>query len=64
VRSAVVSLLATILVAIGTIGILLIWHLRRRGRIIRDRLGPPRDVCLYDPSEDFDENDLREKRPE
>ena len=38
---AVGSLLATTLVAIAVLGLLLIWHLRRRAQLIRDRLGPP-----------------------
>jgi hypothetical protein len=45
---AVGSLLATALVAIAVMGILLIWHLRRRAQLIRDRLGPPRAVSLPD----------------
>ncbi len=45
-RRAVGSLLATALVTIAALGILLIWHLRRRAQLIRDRLGPPRDVSL------------------
>jgi hypothetical protein len=45
-RSAVVSLLATALATIAIVGLLLIWHLRRRAQLIRDRLGPPRPVSL------------------
>ncbi len=48
---AVGSLLATTLVALAALGILLIWHLRRRADLIRDRLGPFRDLSLPDPSE-------------
>src|SRR3974377_1064287 len=44
------SLLATVLVAIAVLGLLLIWHLRRRAQLIRDRLGPPRAVSLADLS--------------
>src|SRR5208337_3614829 len=47
---AVGSLLATALVAIAVLGLLLIWHLRRRAQLIRDRLGPPRVVSLPDLS--------------
>jgi hypothetical protein len=47
---AVGSLLATVLVAIAVLGLLLIWHLRRRAQLIRDRLGPPRAVSLPDLS--------------
>ena len=44
------SLLATVLVAIAVLGLLLIWHLRRRAQLIRDRLDPPRAVSLPDLS--------------
>ena len=47
---AVGSLLVTVLVAIAVLGLLLIWHLRRRAQLIRDRLGPPRAVSLPDLS--------------
>jgi hypothetical protein len=47
---AVGSLLATVLVAIAVLGLLLIWHLRRRAQLIRERLGPPRAVSLPDLS--------------
>src|SRR5208337_1697011 len=47
---AVGSLLATVLAAIAVLGLLLIWHLRRRAQLIRDRLGPPRAVSLPDLS--------------
>ena len=43
---AVALLLGTSLFALAAIGALLIWHLVRRGRLIRDRLSPPRDVWL------------------
>ncbi len=43
---AVAALLGTTLVALGAIGGLLIWHLVRRARIIRERLGPPRIVRM------------------
>lgn len=45
---AVAALLGTALVALAAIGGLVIWHLVRRGRIIRDRLGPPKIVRLPD----------------
>jgi hypothetical protein len=45
---AVASLLGTALVALAAIGGLLIWHLVRRGRIIRDRLEPPKVVRMPD----------------
>ncbi len=46
VTRAVVSLLGAGVVAIGAIGVLLIWHIARRARLIRERLGPPRMVRL------------------
>lgn len=42
VRRAVSSLLGTVVVSIGVIGALLIWHLSRRARLIREQLKPPR----------------------
>jgi hypothetical protein len=45
-KSAVSSLIGASLVAFAAIGILLIWHLRRRAQILRDRLAPPREVSL------------------
>jgi hypothetical protein len=42
------ELAATTLVAVAAIGALLIWHVIRRGRLIRERLGPPRAVELPD----------------
>lgn len=41
---AVAALLGTALVAIAVIGGLVIWHLIRRGRLIRERQAPPRIV--------------------
>ncbi len=40
--------LGTALVALAAIGGLVIWHLVRRGRLIRERLAPPRIVRLPD----------------
>jgi hypothetical protein len=48
VKRAVAGLLAVAVATIGVIGVLLIWHLVRRGRMIRDRLTPPRRVELPD----------------
>ncbi|QEH34487.1 hypothetical protein OJF2_30260 [Aquisphaera giovannonii] len=48
IRDAVFSLLATALATIAIVGLLLIWHLRRRARLIRERLAPPRRVSLPD----------------
>ena len=43
---AVGSLLGAGLVAVGAIGFLVVWHLVRRGRLIREGLSPPRKVRL------------------
>ena len=43
---AVASLLGTTLVALAAIGALVIWHLVRRGRLIREQLGSPRIVRI------------------
>jgi hypothetical protein len=46
----------TMLVAIVSLGLLLIWHLRRRAGLIRNRLAPPRDVGLIDPVAESNED--------
>jgi hypothetical protein len=51
---AVAILLGTTLVAIAAIGALVIWHLIRRGRLIRERLNPPRRVGLPEIPADED----------
>jgi hypothetical protein len=43
---AVAALLGTTLVAVIALSVLLIWHLARRARLIRERLKPPRVVEL------------------
>jgi hypothetical protein len=43
---AVAYLLGTAVIALGAIGALLIWHLVRRGRLIQQRLNPPRNVLM------------------
>lgn len=48
---AVASLLKVVLATLVVVVLLAIWHLRRRAGLIRDRLGPPRDVSL----DDFDD---------
>jgi hypothetical protein len=48
---AVAALLGTALVAFAAVGGLLIWHLVRRGRIIRNRLDPPKIVRMPDLEE-------------
>ncbi len=53
-KRAVGSLLATVLAAIAVLGILLIWHLRRRAQLIRNRLSPPRAGSLPDLSQTDD----------
>ncbi len=52
---AVAALLGTAIVAIAAIGGLVIWHLIRRGRLIRERQGPPRIVRWPDLTEDHGE---------
>jgi hypothetical protein len=37
---AIGSLLKVVLATLAIIGLLAIWHLRRRARMIRDRIGP------------------------
>ncbi|MGO9470199.1 MAG: hypothetical protein ACLQIB_25155 [Isosphaeraceae bacterium] len=55
VGRAVAVLLGTSLVALAAIGALVIWHLIRRGRLIRERLNPPRKVSLLEiPADDDD----------
>ncbi|MCA1686019.1 MAG: hypothetical protein LC745_08555 [Planctomycetia bacterium] len=49
VRRAVARLLGVSVISIGAVGALAIWHLVRRGRLIRERLVPPRAVRLQDP---------------
>jgi hypothetical protein len=46
VKRAVARLLGVSVLSIGVLGALVIWHLVRRGRLIRDRLAPPRPVRL------------------
>jgi len=43
---AVAVLLGTGLVAFAALGALLLWHVKRRGRLIRERLNSPRIVRL------------------
>jgi hypothetical protein len=46
IGGVVATLLGAALVAVAALGALAIWHLVRRGRLIRERLGSPRDVRL------------------
>jgi hypothetical protein len=52
---AIAALLGTGLVALAAIGALAIWHLARRGRLIRERLNASRVVHLPElPGEEAD----------
>jgi hypothetical protein len=48
---AIAALLGTGLVTLAALGGLLIWHIMRRGRLIRESLNPPRVVRLLEPSD-------------
>jgi hypothetical protein len=50
---AATSLLGWGLAGIAALGALAIWHLVRRGRLIRDSLAPPKDVRLPEFHDDF-----------
>jgi hypothetical protein len=63
VRGAVVSLLAVTIVSIGTFGLFLIWHLVRRGRLIRESQPPPRAVRLPDRAPPADPTPEAEPSP-
>ena len=52
ISRAVVSLLGVSVFAIGAIGALVVWHLVRRGRLIREGLSPPRAVRLPGTEDD------------
>ncbi len=52
---AFAELIGATLVALVAVGGLLIWHIIRRGRVIRERLGQPRTVELPEfPERDVD----------
>jgi hypothetical protein len=52
---AFAELIGAVLVTIAALGGLLIWHVKRRGRVIRERLGEPRAVELPEyPGRDLD----------
>jgi hypothetical protein len=53
---AVASLIGTALVAAVVLWVLIIWHLMRRGRLIRERLSPPRVVRLPEVDSEAAEN--------
>jgi hypothetical protein len=42
IGKAVAALLGTSLITLAAMGGLLIWHIRRRSRLMRERLAPPR----------------------
>jgi hypothetical protein len=53
---AIAALLGTGLVTLAALCGLLIWHILRRGRLIRERLKPPRVVQpLQPPSQEVDQ---------
>jgi hypothetical protein len=69
VRQAVATLLGTFLVALAALGALLIWHLVRRGRLIREGLNRPRPVHWPEIEPTTAQNrdnqrDARTRRPE
>lgn len=64
IAPAVARLLGVGLVAIAAIGALTIWHLIRRGRLIRERLGPPRPARLPDVGPMARTDPERTERPE
>lgn len=45
------ELMAALLAAISVLTALVLWHLARRGRLIRERLGSPRQVRWPDRAE-------------
>lgn len=47
-RKPVGEFLGAILLGVGAVCFLAIWHLLRRGRLIREGLSPPKDVRLPD----------------
>lgn len=42
---AIFALLSTTLASLAVIGVLLIWHIKRRAALMRERLSPPRPVA-------------------
>ena len=56
VGRAIAALLGTTLVTLAALGGLLIWHIMRRGRLIRESLNSPRVVRpLEPPGEEVDQ---------
>ena len=64
---AYAEFLAVVLVAIAALTALVLWHLARRGRAIRQRLGQPRPISWPDPEQpgtiDRDRNNDRTETP-
>jgi hypothetical protein len=52
VGRAIAALLGTTLVTLAALGGLLIWHIMRRGRLIRESLNSPRVVRPLEPRAD------------
>jgi hypothetical protein len=63
VTRAVVSLLGVGIATIGVFGALVIWHLVRRGRLIREGLSPPRVVHLPELESAKPETEGPRRRP-
>ncbi|WP_169973019.1 hypothetical protein [Tautonia rosea] len=49
IGQAYAEFLAVVLLAIVSLTALVLWHLVRRGRVIRQRLGPPRTISWPNP---------------
>ncbi|MEW4570187.1 hypothetical protein AB1L88_20160 [Tautonia sp. JC769] len=58
---AYAEFLAVVLVAIASITALVLWHLARRGRILRQNLGQPRRISWPDPDEQRHGNPDRDR---
>jgi hypothetical protein len=54
---AYAELLAVVLASVAGVAMLLLWHLARRGRLIRDRLGSPRQVRWPERPDDGDRSE-------
>jgi hypothetical protein len=57
---ALATLLGVGVGCIGILGALILWHLVRRGRLIREGLKPPREARLPDLGTSEPERDRRE----
>ncbi|MHC5543318.1 hypothetical protein ACYOEI_34275 [Singulisphaera rosea] len=68
IARAVASLVGIGLVSLTTLGLLVIWHVHRRARLIRERLNPPRIVRLPDlgpePDSGTDSTEFVSRGPE